>query len=195
MTPRRLLPLLALALAACASPSYLVLLDSPDGRPSAVVVDSPNGARSTLSEPGKALALEASGARPLEVAPEQVKKDFGPALAAQPLQPARFILYFETGGIQLTPASRAQLPDILAAVKTHPAADISVTGHTDSVGTDRLNERLAERRAHFVADWLKGSGLQTQAIDVGSHGERNPLVPTPDGVAEPRNRRVEVTIR
>ena len=75
-----------------------------------------------------------------------------------------------------------------------------LAGHADQqqadrAGDDAINETLALERANTV-NGLLGDVLQP-ALDVtiDSHGERNPLVPTDDGVEEARNRRVEVTIR
>jgi peptidoglycan-associated lipoprotein len=188
------LALLLASLVACAPSSYIVLLDDPEGRPSQIVVTTGAG-ETTLSEAGGALALRSSGARPTNISAGQITRDFGDTMAAQPPAPRTFVLYFETGGARLTPESEAQLPEILAAVNTFPAPDISVTGHTDTVGSPAENERLSLRRANFVADWLTDARIEAIDLSVTSHGQRNLLIPTGDGVDEPRNRRVEVTVR
>ena len=72
---------------------------------------------------------------------------------------------------------------------------MSVIGHSDTVGKPDLNEALSLKRAQAVAELLKGRGLKVDALTVESHGERNLLVPTPDETPEPRNRRVEISIR
>ena len=76
-----------------------------------------------------------------------------------------------------------------------PAAELSVVGHTDRVGAADANARLSLQRAQSTLDRLTEAGLKHKRVEVDSHGENNPLVPTADNVAEPRNRRVEVTIR
>jgi outer membrane protein OmpA-like peptidoglycan-associated protein len=58
-----------------------------------------------------------------------------------------------------------------------------------------VNEALSLKRAQAVADLIQSKGLRVEELTVESHGERNLLVPTPDETPEPRNRRVEVTIR
>jgi two-component system sensor histidine kinase/response regulator len=84
----------------------------------------------------------------------------------------------------------------LVLMDTHrPAADVSITGHTDTVGKAELNEAIALKRAQAISDLLKQNGMQPFALTVGSHGKRNLLVPTPDETPEPRNRRVEVSVR
>jgi len=84
---------------------------------------------------------------------------------------------------------------MLEAIKRRGAITIAVSGHTDTSGTAQINEKLAYDRADLVKELLLQNGVDPQRVTVSSHGKGNPLVPTPDGVAEPRNRRVEVIIR
>lgn len=174
--------------------SYIVLLADPGGRPSRIVVTTEAG-DTPLSETGGALEILPTGARPIRISDEQLERDFGAAMAARPPIPRTFILYFDTGGVQLTAESEAQLPDIRAAVMDFPAPDIAITGHADTVGSPEVNERISLQRAQFVAEWLVESDVQAVELIVTSHGQRNLLVPTGDGLDEPRNRRVEVTVR
>jgi len=95
----------------------------------------------------------------------------------------------------LTGESQALIPAILEATRTRPAPDVSVIGHTDTVGNSEANEKLALQRAQSVAETIRKAGLQVQDLTIASHGERNLLVSTPDNTPEPRNRRVEVTVR
>jgi outer membrane protein OmpA-like peptidoglycan-associated protein len=104
-------------------------------------------------------------------------------------------LYFETGGSTLTGESKAQLTDLLAEAQAATAPDVAVIGHTDTTGAAETNAKIAFERALAVRDLLVGAGLDPALIEVVSHGETDVLVPTPDGTAEARNRRVEVTIR
>ncbi len=84
---------------------------------------------------------------------------------------------------------------MLSEIAKHPVPDIVVIGHTDSVGSDTFNDALALRRAETVRAMLIGRGLAPDSIVAVGRGKRELLVPTPDGVAEPRNRRVEIVVR
>jgi len=75
------------------------------------------------------------------------------------------------------------------------STDISVVGHTVVTGSDAYNSALSLKRAEIVRDALVGAGVPGEVIEIAYHGANNPLVPTPRGVPELRNRRVEVTIR
>jgi OmpA-OmpF porin, OOP family len=70
-----------------------------------------------------------------------------------------------------------------------------VVGHTDRVGTVPYNDALSLRRAERVQAQLVQLGIPAAQIQAAGRGERAPLVPTEDEVAEPRNRRVEITVR
>ena len=69
---------------------------------------------------------------------------------------------------------------------------VQVTGYTDTSGSVPYNQRLSQRRAKHVADVLVRMGVPPQALAIAGAGENNLAVPTPDGVREPRNRRVTI---
>ena len=184
-------------LGACGPKTQFVLLPNPDGSVGKLSVTSPKGTQE-LNQSYQSTELdspdEVPGATKI-LTKEQARAIFGEALAAQPEIPVAFILYFSTGTTRLTKKSLKLVPKIIATIEERKSKDISVTGHTDSVGSERLNRRLSFRRAKQMAGILADKGIDPSILEITYHGEGNPLVPTPDGVAEPRNRRVEVTIR
>ena len=90
------------------------------------------------------------------------------------------------------------LEGLTAAVKDAANAgpahvtQLTVTGHTDTVGSDAYNMRLSRRRAESVAAQLEKDGLPSSEIEIVAKGKRDLLVPTKDGVKEPQNRRVAI---
>jgi len=196
-----LAPLLAAGLmmgvAACSQPTQLVvLLDQADGSPSAVEVKTKAGTQ-VLDKPGQATRFGADVAptAPFELGEAEVKRIFAAAIAAQPEPPVTFVLYFVLGKTDLTAQSKALVPKILEVVAKRAAPEIAVIGHTDRIGTDAFNTALGLDRAERVRDIILAAGADPSAISIASHGENNPLIPTADGVDEPKNRRVEVTVR
>lgn len=183
------------ALGACAPRTEVVLMPDPDGRVGQVLVANPAGAQTLSAARTGVVAGRAAPEAPAPVAQERIAQVWGAALAAQPPPPAEFLLYFRTGGVDLTPPSVALIPQIVDRLRGWPFPRVAVAGHTDATGSDATNMALSRRRAAVVRDLLVAAGIPAAAIEVSSHGKRNPLVPTPDGVAEPRNRRVTVTIR
>ena len=173
--------------------AYAVLLDNADGSAGAITFTDANG---TVAVNRSKNAVNLDGATaPYTVDDNTLQKDFGAIIAARPQAPASFLLYFESGGTQLTAESQALIAKIVADAAKRPAADISVIGHTDTEGDADANEKLGLQRAQAVSGLIAGAGLKAVETTVTSHGERDLLVKTPDNTAEPENRRVEVTVR
>lgn len=186
---------------ACATPpppppppqSYVTLLPGPDGHLGKVVVQGQRGEQ-TLTTARQGAWLDGSKP-PFDVSAEQLQRDFGAAMAARPELPEQFLLYFETGGSELTVESKALLTRIVERALARQSLDMSVIGHSDTQGAANANEGLALKRATAIAERLRALGLGDAVMAIESHGERNLLVPTPDETPEPRNRRVEITLR
>jgi outer membrane protein OmpA-like peptidoglycan-associated protein len=119
---------------------------------------------------------------------------FKEALAVEPPPAQSFTLMFTTGDAELAADSTQEIPNIVAAIKERSAISVSISGHTDATGSDQLNDALSLERARRVELLLVQQGVEPGLITVSSHGKGNPLIPTPDGVPEPRNRRVVVII-
>ena len=214
LTHRRTLTNLCVAglLAACATPppppappppapvvarqvkSYVVLLASPDGSTGKVIVRGDKGEQ-VIDQANAGVPLDGSTPQ-APVAADKIRQDFASTIAARPLLPERFLLYFESAGVGLTRESQALLPRILESVAKRPGVDVSIIGHTDTAGRAEVNDELAKRRAEAVARLIRDQGLRSDvALTVESHGERNLLIQTADEVSEARNRRVEISIR
>ena len=177
----------ALGLTGCAK-SYLVLLEDHDGSTGKVIFNDASS-ETVIEQAGYATALDNSKTV-FKVELEKINKDFGRALASEPVLPEIFLLYFETGGTTLTADSAALIPKIMESTSKHPAADISVIGHTDTVGDASKNEKLANERAIQVSKLFDASKMDVKEVAVTSHGEKNLLIKTGDEISEPRNRRV-----
>jgi outer membrane protein OmpA-like peptidoglycan-associated protein len=187
-----------LLLAGCARPArddLYVLLPGQDGRTGALSVES-GGQQAVLDQPYAAARVKEPGrVEPGAITEGEARQAFGAALAAQPGRPASFLLYFLEGRDDLTPESKQVVGSILTEITKRPAPEIVVIGHTDRVGTVPYNDALSLRRAERMRDELVKAGIPAERISVAGRGEREPLVPTADEVAEPRNRRVEINVR
>ncbi len=105
-----------------------------------------------------------------------------------------FIVFFDFDKSTITAAGRQVLDAAVAAFKQNKPVRIELTGFTDTVGTVQYNLGLSERRADAVRDYLAAHGVPASAMDVAWKGKSDLRVPTPDGVREPQNRRVEIVI-
>lgn len=185
----------AVALLGCAPATTVVLLPQAGGRTGGVNVSTEAGLQS-LTVPYQSAQVSSTGAvSVVQLSPTEVMSRYGALLVQAPPAPAHFTLYFETGGAALTDESAAQLADILALARARAGGEIVLTGHTDRVGSAAANDALSLQRAQAIRAQLVAQGFKPELIDAIGRGEREPLVPTADEVAEPRNRRVEVEIR
>lgn len=187
----------ALILGGCAAPSrdLIVLLPDKDGKVGTVVVRNPKGGTVLNTAYAAARSTPEGGLRRGTASQNEVRDVFGGALAAQPPRPISFIIYFESGTDEFTEQSKQEVKGLLAEMARRQAPDITVIGHTDLVGSDPSNDALSLQRAERVKSILVGMGIPAERISTAGRGRREPLVTTPDGVPEARNRRVEISIR
>ena len=176
-------------------PDRVVLLPDAKGGAGSVVVRAAGGER-VLSEAFAAADVSPDGriTERRETA-ESVKARYGALLDAQPPRPVAWTVYFQTGTDRLTAESRTVFATIKEELAKRPAPEIGVVGHTDRVGRLEDNDALSKRRAEAVKNQLVEAGIDASRIDTAGRGEREPLVPTADEVAEARNRRAEISVR
>lgn len=186
----------ALALVAgCAwRTTTVVLLPEADGRKTELTVTDSRG-EVVLDQPYAAVRRTPLFTRPYPSSPDEVNATFGAALAAQPRREAMFTLHFPEGRDEISAESRPQLEAALADIVARPVKDVLVVGHTDRVGSDPVNDALARQRAETVRAELIRRGVAAENVQASGRGSREPVVPTAAGVAEPRNRRVDIIVR
>ncbi len=192
----------AVLLAACASNRNLVVvLPEANGHVGAVVVHAGAGA-TVLDRAYAAAAPGRTAAHPLKAGTmDAAKVDaiFGDALAALPAPPLSRSLFFENDSLTLTAGSDAELKALLGAIKSRKAVEIVIAGHTDTMGTDDHNDQLSRERATAIKlallPILQPYGVAADSVIAVGRGKRDLLIPTPDQTPEPRNRRVEITVR
>jgi len=102
-------------------------------------------------------------------------------------------LYFDFDVDVPSPEARDVVSRVVQSMQTCGWSGLAVTGHADRSGSDAYNQKLSERRARNVVDLITAAGVAANAVTIDAKGESQPAVPTPDGVREPLNRRVEVT--
>jgi outer membrane protein OmpA-like peptidoglycan-associated protein len=177
--------------------ALVVLLPDPgDGTVGRAVVSNPAGTAELAASHESTSIFPNQPPGPVRVMSQaDAQRLFGDALSALPPAAQHFILYFRFESDELTDQSRALLPQVLQAVKGRPFPDVAVVGHTDTTGPAASNVELGLRRANAIRTVLVDAGVGAALIEVTSHGETDLLVKTADEVLEPRNRRVEITIR
>lgn len=178
-----------------ATPDRIVLLPGPDGKVGSVIVHSSAGEK-VLDSAYAGLEVSKSSMVEHREDAASVQRRYGATLGALPPRPISFIVNFATGSsTELTPESKPVVEQVKAALAARPAPEIVVIGHTDRVGNVEANDKLSVQRAESVKEILVAGGIKASNFEVAGRGEREPLIPTADEVAEARNRRVEINIR
>jgi outer membrane protein OmpA-like peptidoglycan-associated protein len=191
-----------LLLAACAAPgprparpSLFAVVPAADGHVGAVVVHAEGEARVIDKAYGAQRILPDGSVRAEQLTEAQVRRDFGATLDALPGRATSFTLYFLEGRDELTAESRVELEKVFGELRRRPLPDVMVIGHTDTVGGLAYNDRLSLARAERLREMLISLGIPAERIQAAGRGKREPLVATEANVSEPRNRRVEISVR
>ena len=103
-------------------------------------------------------------------------------------------ILFDTGKSSIKAQSEAVLGDITAILKEYPTAKFTVEGHTDSVGSDQLNQRLSDSRANSVKEYLVKSGIDAFRLSALGYGESKPIDSNKTRAGRANNRRVEINL-
>ncbi|MFI1771258.1 OmpA family protein [Thalassobellus citreus] len=103
-------------------------------------------------------------------------------------------ILFDTGKASIKSQSEAVLADIIAILKEYPTAKFTVEGHTDSVGSEKLNQRLSDSRANSVKEYLVGHGIDAFRLSALGYGEAKPIDSNKTRKGRANNRRVEINL-
>jgi outer membrane protein OmpA-like peptidoglycan-associated protein len=102
---------------------------------------------------------------------------------------------FDVNSSGLRSASRDSLREMANVFEKYPNTTIEVAGHTDSTGTAAYNQRLSERRANSVSNYLEQLGVRGSRLDAIGYGEAQPRATNGTANGRQLNRRVEIHIR
>jgi outer membrane protein OmpA-like peptidoglycan-associated protein len=107
---------------------------------------------------------------------------------------SRIVAYFPPSRADLDPAARRAVTDAATWLAADERRRVVVEGHADRQGAARLNEALAERRAHAIRDSLVARGVAAERIAVVAYGDRRPICEEPAETCQAQNRRVVVRL-
>lgn len=112
----------------------------------------------------------------------------------QAIDKHQIFIHFPTDGFALSADAKDELRALLQKLPTDFEYELSIAGHTDDVGAAGYNQKLAQRRARAVKQFLLSAGMPQEFIAVESHGEFKPLLENADANARSQNRRVEISL-
>jgi outer membrane protein OmpA-like peptidoglycan-associated protein len=103
-------------------------------------------------------------------------------------------ILFDTGKSTIKDQSAAVLENITAILKEYSFARFTIDGHTDSVGSAALNQKLSEERAYSVMNYLIENGIASNRLEAAGYGEDRPIAANNTRAGRTTNRRVEINL-
>jgi outer membrane protein OmpA-like peptidoglycan-associated protein len=101
---------------------------------------------------------------------------------------------FDTGKADIKPAMRPVLDKFAQTLQANPVTSVRIIGHTDSTGTDAVNDPLSVRRAANTRDYLTDRGVASNRIAIDGRGSQQPLADNSTPAGRSKNRRVEIFV-
>ena len=115
-------------------------------------------------------------------------------VSTAPAAPSNFMVFFDWDRADISPQAHDTVEQAANMHRVRGNTPIAIVGHADKSGANDYNMALSLRRANAVKNDLVREGVNPQAIQLSGRGEEAPLVNTADGVREPQNRRVEISM-
>jgi outer membrane protein OmpA-like peptidoglycan-associated protein len=103
-------------------------------------------------------------------------------------------IFFDTNKYELEPESRSELQKLIEFLTLNPTIHIEVSGHTDNVGNDEVNQKLSEGRAKSVYDYLVNHKVDPARLVYKGYGKTQPIAPNATEEDRAKNRRTEFKI-
>ena len=132
-------------------------------------------------------------APPAPPPPPMVAQEIAPPAPA-PDYVHNYVVFFDFDRSNLTPEAREIVSHAVQTARMNGPVRVTVTGHTDTVGSHQYNQALSERRAMAVKNEMVRMGFNSSEIATSGRSFDDPLVATGPGVREPQNRRAMINI-
>ena len=128
----------------------------------------------------------------------ETKNPFNITVFLQPIEIGNKVIlnniFFDTNRFDLKPESVAELQKLVEFLNVNPTVHIEISGHTDNVGNDQLNQTLSENRAKAVYQYLISSQVNPARLVYKGYGKTQPIAPNTTDEGRQKNRRTEFMI-
>lgn len=187
---------LALAVSGCSHSALVLLPDEGGGHGQVAILESGGQAGETLvDQPNSQTKLGGQNPASRPLGARGLKPALASLIGELPPPAKIFTLYFPQGTTALSPESLPALNELRAEIARRPGAEVEVTGHSDTIGSDADNDALSQARAGEVLNLLAAQGFDRSIMSAVGRGERELKEATGDNVGSAINRRVEVIVR
>jgi outer membrane protein OmpA-like peptidoglycan-associated protein len=188
--------LITLLFNACSHKTTVVLLES--GKAQNAIIVTTNKGSSRLDRVGSFVKLKNKNEAPSEIqlmSKDEIHSRYATLFKATPTKPKTYIVYFKTNSTELTNESKEILQQALETIKKRSPCMVDIIGHTDTVGSDKINAEISLKRANFVKSMILTKQIKTVSLTAKGYGEEELLMKTSDNVSEAKNRNVEIFIK
>jgi outer membrane protein OmpA-like peptidoglycan-associated protein/Tfp pilus assembly protein PilF len=103
-------------------------------------------------------------------------------------------VFFETDSYELLPESTVELDRVVETLSQNPTIKVEIGGHTDNQGAPDYNQKLSERQAKSVVDYLLSKSVSPERVSWKGYGESQPVAPNSSPEGRAMNRRTELKI-
>jgi len=128
----------------------------------------------------------------------QSKNPFNISVLLEPIEIGNKVIlnnvFFDTNKFDLKPESIAELQKLVEFLTLNPSLQIEISGHTDDVGNDQLNQALSENRAKSVYEYLIANKIDASRLVYKGYGKTQPIAPNDSEEGRKKNRRTEFKI-
>jgi outer membrane protein OmpA-like peptidoglycan-associated protein len=133
----------------------------------------------------------------LQPAPESQNKEADSLMKVYASMPKDLLIYFEFDKTKFNtdPQTDSSIVKFKAWLDKHPEAVLSITGHTDFIGTTAYNQALGLERAQIIRKYLENKGIPPERMVATSRGEEQPIASHITSEGRAKNRRTEITIK
>ncbi|HGF0770393.1 MULTISPECIES: OmpA family protein [Kluyvera] len=182
-----------LLLAGCTS-TKVTLLPDATGHVGRVIVKNNDNQPVTLDNSGQTLVDGLLGEHEGQLSPADARQQRPALFKAEPAPLASETVWFPNDSVEPLSTTSNLIRRVRKDCLQRKPCQITIIGHTDGIGNNQYNMQLSLRRAQVIHDMLLHGGFPQSAMDIRYHGPFDPLIKTPSGRSQPKNRRVEIMV-
>ncbi len=181
----------------CASKNSLIILSDNGKKHNAIIITTDKGS-TKVDKVGAEVKLTSKNDVPKVnriISKQEMRSEFNNVYSAIPKKPVVYIVYFKSNSLELTDKSKKIFTKALNTIKKRSPCAVDIIGHTDTVGSSKINMKLSLNRANFIKSIIGNKRLNIVSLVAKGYGDKILLVKTKKNVAEAKNRNVEIFIK
>lgn len=191
---KKIFVLPAFILLASCSGTKVTLLPDAAGNVGHVIVKNEDNQPVTLTASGQTIGDSLLGEHQSQISVQEARQQRPALFKAEPAALSSQTVWFAHDSVKPLASQTHLIDSVRNDCQSREPCQITVIGHTDAIGNDQYNMMLSLRRAKVVQNMLIDAGFPVSAMDVRYHGPFDPLIKTPFGRSQPKNRRVEIMV-